>query len=323
MGLLANLYPSVGEKLAWACLLFWMFSQTCAYKVAFSCPRKIDQKRERFLAALCGLLVALPGLLAGYVLKSKEDAVTRSFGWGSFLYSIVFIVGLPPFAVHMARRYNSLDNEKLHKFVVVGLLKGSPGVLAPLLYMCGAASRCLMLADPDTDLRAGDGSSSSSVLLQCGNPILPTFCITIFIFWTWLIQVLVPPIWEREPITWSDIARWTLPSDVSREGTAYGGMCLFALLLFATLHEDGSSASTFVVILMMGFVASTSLLLLLVVFDNFCCTLSSANNGRERRNDSGAGIFGGESEVELDIVSEDGEERVDKFDLEIGAIVAG
>ena len=89
----------------------------------------------------------------------------------------------------------------------MGLLKGCPSLLCPLLYICAAASRCIV-----------DANADSHVIDQCGNPILPTFCLTIFLFWTWFITVLVPPIWHREMITWSDIARWSIASDSSREG---------------------------------------------------------------------------------------------------------
>jgi hypothetical protein len=133
--------------------------------------------------------VALPGLLSGYVLYFHVDTgepVTTTFGLVSMLYSAVFVLILPPMTVYMAQRYNQLDNDELHEFVVLGLLKGSPGMLAPLLYICAAASRCIMDADDDNPL-----------IKQCGNPILPTFCLTIFLFWSWLISVLVPPIWER------------------------------------------------------------------------------------------------------------------------------
>jgi hypothetical protein len=48
----------------------------------------------------------------------------------------------------------------------------------------------------------------------------------------------------------------------------FGAMCLSALLLFATLNEDGTSASVIVVYLMLGFVASTSGLLLTIMVES-------------------------------------------------------
>ena len=196
------------------------------------------------------------------------------------------------------------------RFVVMGLLKGSPSLLGPLLYICAAASRCIM--DSNADLHVID---------QCGNPILPTFCLTVFLFWTWFITVLVPPIWHREMITWSDIARWSLASDTSREGVAYGGMCFTALLLFATLYEDGSSASWLVVGLMCLFFFFTGGLLFLVTVDSYVIPMIyGTKESRNVRTDSSAGVFGhmvGDgSSKNLDSGAGD-----DKFDLEIGELV--
>lgn len=72
-------------------------------------------------------------------------------------------------------------------------MKGSASILGSLIYISAATSRCIQRADDDGNL-----------LSQCGNPIIPSFVLTIFLFWTWLLTVLVPPL------------RHQLKSDVGR-----------------------------------------------------------------------------------------------------------
>jgi len=107
----------LAEQYAWASLLFWMFTQVSAYFVAFSNPRKIETRREKVLAAFCGLMVAIPGGIAGYTLLQVEggDGTTLYVGWAALLYSCLFTVTLPIFCVNMARRYNTLSNDQLHR----------------------------------------------------------------------------------------------------------------------------------------------------------------------------------------------------------------
>ena len=84
----------------------------------------------------------------------------------------------------------------MHSFVVKNLLKGAPSILGSLLYVCAESFRCFQSASSDVGL-----------LRQCENPILPTFCLTIYLFWTWLLSVLAPPLVTNYDVTWSDIAR--------------------------------------------------------------------------------------------------------------------
>jgi hypothetical protein len=84
----------------------------------------------------------------------------------------------------------------VHSFVVKNLLKGAPSILGSLLYVCAESFRCFQSASSDVGL-----------LRQCENPILPTFCLTIYLFWTWLLSVLAPPLVTNYDVTWSDIAR--------------------------------------------------------------------------------------------------------------------
>ena len=275
---------------AWTALLCWMFSQVCSHIVSYSNPHGLNTKR---VAILSGLLVALPGVFAGAKLSSSSDITEKWFGYCSLTFGVFFAMVLPMSFPMMVKEYAKLSSRKQHEFIVGNLLKGSPSILGSLVYISAAASRCIQRADHEGNL-----------LSQCGNPIIPSFVLTIFLFWTWLLTVLVPPLVTSLKVTWNDIARLSLPENLAIQGGFYAVMSLSALIMFAQLNEDGEKITAFVIYDMVVFVVATSLLLFSVLYAEMC-----GKKAQVRRSSVGS-RFGGEEGV--GVGGEGDEDRVEQ-----------
>ncbi|GMH98098.1 hypothetical protein TrVE_jg12682 [Triparma verrucosa] len=246
-------------KCAWTCLLFWMFSQVCAHTLAYSNPAKSASKNERKIQKISGFITALPGILGGARLKVDNDTTAQYFGWFSFCFGIFFAFVLPFTFSFMASEYSNMNKKKIYDFVVMSLLKGSGSVLGSLIYISTAAFGCIQRADPTKNL-----------LNQCGNPIIPSFCLSIFLFWTWLVSVLAPPLITSFHVTWSDVALFDLPNNLNTQGSFYFIMSFTSLVMFAMLNEEGESISDFSVGVMSVFFMATTCLLFSVLQAELC-----------------------------------------------------
>ncbi|GMH54591.1 hypothetical protein TL16_g01705 [Triparma laevis f. inornata] len=266
------------SKYAWTCLLFWMFSQVCANTVAYSNPLKCTTKQEQLIQKASGFITALPGILGGAQLKDSSDITAEYFGWFSFCFGIFFAFVLPFTYSFMASEYARMDKKKIYDFVIMSLLKGSGSILGSLVYIPTAAFGCIQRADPNKNL-----------LKQCGNPILPSFCLSIFLFWTWLVTVLAPPLITSFHVTWSDVANFDLPKNLNTQGSFYVVMSFTALVMFALLNEEGESITDFSVGNMCAFFIATTLLLFSVLYAELCA---------DREIDSRRGSLAGQKEKE-------------------------
>ena len=227
-GIISLVHGDPTYSWAWSSLLFWMLSQTCSHIWAYSNPPEYKRNREIVMARVAGLLVALPGILAGAKLRFSDDFTETWFGFVSLIFGAFFSLVLPMSFPMMTKEYGKLSRRKQHNFVIGNLLKGSASILGTLVYISAAATRCIQRAE-ETD----------RLLSVCGNPIIPSFVLTIFLFWTWLLTVLVPPLVTSFHVTWNDIARLELPKNLATQGAFYGVMSLSALVMFAQLNEDG------------------------------------------------------------------------------------
>mmetsp|Transcript_3209 Transcript_3209/g.6738 ORF Transcript_3209/g.6738 Transcript_3209/m.6738 type:complete len:368 (-) Transcript_3209:75-1178(-) len=271
---------------AWTSLLWWMFSQVCSHIVSYSNPRGPTTTR---VAILSGFLVALPGILAGAKLSVSGDITEKWFGYCSMTFGAFFAIVLPISFPMMVKEYAKLSKRRQHEFIVGNLLKGSASILGSLIYISAAASRCIQRADDDGNL-----------LSQCGNPIIPSFVLTIFLFWTWLLTVLVPPLVTSLRVTWDDIARLSLPENLVVQGSIYAVMSLSALIMFAQLNEDGEKINSFILYDMMVFVVATSVLLFSVLYAEMC------GKRAQVRRSSTSSRFG------ADMGAEEDQERVEQ-----------
>ena len=118
---------------------------------------------------------------------------------------------------------------------VLQQLKANPGILLTALYLSSHASKAIL-----------ESSGDEATLLQCGNPIIPTFLLNLFIWNTFILQLLAhfDETDDHKSLTWDNIAMMNLPCKVRNELYFYSFLGLFALVIFSLL-EDGEQATHF------------------------------------------------------------------------------
>ena len=155
--------------------------------------------------------------------------------WGGIgIFIMLFAAPSLPGTVRLFANKLGKDEKKQHNFVVMILFKGTPAVLGPMIYVCTGAGRCLRAAH-----------DKAPILDQCGSPVVPTFCVTLFIFWSWNLSVLKPATQSRA-LSWSDISQMRIPKLVAFELFMFALLGALAMVIFAEVDgEVGSPLDTF------------------------------------------------------------------------------
>ena len=129
----------------------------------------------------------------------------------------------------------SLSDASLNRFIISHLLH-HPATILSSLYLSASAGKAIINAVGDED----------ETLVVCGNPIVPTFLLNMFIWLTFILSILFN--FEcaeiRNSITIDKIARMDVPFKVKLEIYTYSLLGLLSLVIFA-LTEDEEQSTDF------------------------------------------------------------------------------
>ena len=203
--------------------VFQAFTYTCSVAAALGNPKNYERKREKLFIGLCSLLPSLPYFIGAIAYQYVSL-------WAIILLAIS-VVG--NFGV--AKLYSNLPDGKIG-VAVTALFKSLPGVLGSILYISAASLRCLMKYDSEVDEDFYDYYSE-----QCANPTQPTIFVTIFLFVSWLLTYVVPPLLPTDRVlTWGDVMKLRMGMVEGLQFTLFSALSLEALLMFALTDDDGA-----------------------------------------------------------------------------------
>ncbi|GMI12314.1 hypothetical protein TrVE_jg7499 [Triparma verrucosa] len=126
------------------------------------------------------------------------------------------------------------------------------------LFVSAASARCLMKVDP-----------SKPVLEQCGNPTVPSFWVSVFLAFSWILGYIIPPLLSgRKMMTWADVMAIRMSKIEGTQFMLYGTTATIALLLFANTDESGGDANPFLQYLTASFMLTGLPLAILIIFED-------------------------------------------------------
>jgi len=98
-----------------------------------------------------------------------------------------------------------------------------------MVYLAVASMRCILGADDESPLYQ-----------QCGNPIVPSIMVNLFLIMVWVMSYIFAPLMkETKAKTWMDIMVLRMGKMEAVEFGLLGLLSTFAWMLFATTNEDG------------------------------------------------------------------------------------
>ena len=134
--------------------------------------------------------------------------LTRTLGWVGMIFGFSFALLAPINNLVLVDLINKKFSDEAVNEHVLQQLQTNPGILLTALYLASAASKAIL-----------ESSSSEPTLLQAGNPIIPTFLLSLFIWNTFICQLLLHFDEENDhkDLSWDNIASMNLPRKVRKE----------------------------------------------------------------------------------------------------------
>ena len=112
-------------------------------------------------------------------LKLRSLRLTKTLGWTAFVFGFVFTVLAPFINLHLVATMNKrFTDKRLNSFILAHLTQ-NPATILSSLYLSTGASKAILNAEDGVDL-----------LVICGNPIVPTFLLNMFIWLTFILSIL-------------------------------------------------------------------------------------------------------------------------------------
>lgn len=219
----------------------WIFSCICCGAVATSNPTKIESLREKLIVSTAAVVVGLPGVVTGLQLAhfsdpsghhSHTDKDVQYTGFIGIMGGTLFMLLGPPLTIAVVRKLGRVPPRQLHYFLLT-MLKSLPSSLGATLYVAAAAGSCLLQA-----------SDEENIIDQCGNPLVPTFFVTIFLGTIWVVGVILPFVLPPVDTGWTDIASMTVQQTEAKKITLVTVLSGLTVLLYAMTYEDGAKVTT-------------------------------------------------------------------------------
>ncbi|GMH54708.1 hypothetical protein TrST_g5681 [Triparma strigata] len=137
-----------------------------------------------------------------------------------------------------------------------------PGVLFPLLYISAESLRCIMDSTPE------DKIDDLGFIERCGNPSKPTWWVSIFLFVSWGLTYVIPPLLtsDRTP-TWGDVMNLNMGRIEALQFTLFSTLSVEALVLYALTNEEGKELDNFLEGLMNVMRVNYAILGLIVIYE--------------------------------------------------------
>ncbi|GMH70941.1 hypothetical protein TrST_g2376 [Triparma strigata] len=147
------------------------------------------------------------------------------------------------------------------------------------LFISTTSARCLMNANLLTP-----------VAKQCGNPLIPSFLVSVFLVFAWGLGVVVPPLLvAQKTLSWTDVIATRMSKFEGAQLLLFGTAATITLILFANLDEEGGDFTLLLQFLTVGFVSTISVLLFLVIYEAVVKPLmfpSTLNNTSNKEDDN-------------------------------------
>ena len=161
--------------------------------------------------------------------------LTRSLGWTGVVFGFLFAVLAPVNNLILVDLINKRFSDEDVNAHVVSQLRTNPGILLTSLYLSSSATKAIIESSPE-----------EATLFQCGNPIIPTFLLNMFIWLTFTLQLLMhfDTSTDHSNITWDRVATMDLPKKIRFELYFYSALGIQALVIFS-LIEDSDDATNF------------------------------------------------------------------------------
>ena len=149
----------------------------------------------------------------------------------------LFILLGPPMTLAVVRHLATLPPHDLHHFLLT-ILRSLPSTLGATMYVAAAAGSCLLQA-----------TDEDNIINQCGNPLAPTFFVTILLGTIWVIGVILPYVLPPEETGWTDIASMSVEKTEARKITLVTILSSLTVLLYAMTYEDGAKVTKTMIVI--------------------------------------------------------------------------
>ena len=111
-------------------------------------------------------------------------------------------------------------------------------------------------------------SISTPILKQCGNPTMPSIMISIFLYFTWVLGYLIPPLLHgKKMMTWPDVMAIRMGKVEGTQFMLFGATATISLILFANTDEDGGDFTPFLQYLTVDYIITILSLIFLVLYE--------------------------------------------------------
>ncbi|GMH60075.1 hypothetical protein TrST_g7694 [Triparma strigata] len=250
-------YMKDDERWSWAGGTFYAFSAVCLIGAGAGNPQNIQSWKEKLFNGICGVLIGLSLLFIG--LKSitvVKHHATVYIGWFAIFLGVSYMIIVPPAFTAINTLYSKLPARQLSN-AVKPIFKSLPQILGSTLFISAASTRCLMKADP-----------SNPILKQCGNPTMPSIFVSLFLFFTWFLGYIIPPLISgRKTMTWADVMAIQMSKVEGTQFMLFGTAATITLILFANTDESGGDFNPFLQYLTAGYLTTIVSLLFLVLYE--------------------------------------------------------
>ncbi|GMH58287.1 hypothetical protein TrLO_g12570 [Triparma laevis f. longispina] len=193
-------YFTDDERWAWASVLFWSFSFMSLRGAALGNPRQCGDWKEKVFVGICALLPGLSCFVNGLTTLSAsakygtEHRLTFILGWFWIIIGSIFTLLGAPAALGVNYSYSKLNDGDLSEAIKT-IFQSIPQVAFPCLFVASSSIRCIMNSTPVTP-----------VIVQRGNPTVPSLMATIFMGLIFFIGYVIPPLLTyQHNLTWGDI----------------------------------------------------------------------------------------------------------------------
>ncbi|GMI04176.1 hypothetical protein TrLO_g9542 [Triparma laevis f. longispina] len=231
IGLLLGSIKYGDQRFVAASRMFEMFGAVCSLAAAFGNPKDFASKNEKLFIVLCSLTSPATWFVRAYLsLAGSVDFLT----WGC-----IWMLILVPSYLAVAKFYSKFSNLKLGATITT-VFKALPGVIGSMLYISASSMQCIMNSKPEDELDV-DG-----FIKRCRNPSAPTFMVSAFLFMSWMLTYVIPPLLpSNRALTWGDVMKLNMNRMEGLQFTLFCTLSMEALVVFSLTDNQGGGANDF------------------------------------------------------------------------------